>query len=78
MTVRIEDLEPLLLRAEKPARYLGGEFNVARKDDAEVDVRCCLAFPDVYDLGMSYHGYNLLYERVKRRPNWAAQRVFTP
>lgn len=78
MTVRIEDLEPLLLRVEKPARYLGGEFNVARKDEAEVEVRCCLAFPDVYDLGMSYHGYNLLYERINRRPNWAAERVFTP
>lgn len=78
MPVRIEDLEPLLLRVEKPARYLGGEFNVSRKPDAAVAVRCCLAFPDVYDLGMSYHGYNLLYERVNRNPRWAAERAFTP
>lgn len=78
MPVRIEDLEPLLLRVEKPARYLGGEFNVASKPDGDVAVRCCLAFPDVYDLGMSYHGYNLLYERVNRNPRWAAERVFTP
>lgn len=78
MPVALETIEPLLLRVEKPARYLGGEFNQAIKDGPEVKVRCCLAFPDVYDLGMSYHGYSLLYERINRNPNWAAERAFTP
>jgi len=78
MPVDLKKLEPLLLRVEKPARYLGGEFNVATKPEAEVSVRCCLAFPDVYDLGMSYHGYNLLYERLNSRDGWAAERAFTP
>lgn len=78
MNVRIEDLEPILLHVEKPARYLGGEFNVLAKDDSAIRVRCCLAFPDVYDLGMSYHGYNLLYERLNANPVWAAERAFTP
>lgn len=78
MKVDWKDLEPLLLRVEKPARYLGGEFNAAVKEGPEVRVRCCLAFPDVYDLGMSYHGYNLLYERINANPHWAAERTFTP
>ena len=72
MPVRLEQIEPLLLKVKKPARYLGGEFNQVVKEGPEVRVRCCLAFPDVYDLGMSYHGYSLLYERVNRNPRWAA------
>lgn len=76
MPVAFEDIEPLLMRVEKPARYVGGEFNRVVKHDALV--RVCLAFPDVYDLGMSYHGYSLLYERVNRNPQWAAERAFTP
>lgn len=78
MPVPIEAIEPLLLKVEKPARYLGGEFNQVVKEGPEVRVRCCLAFPDVYDLGMSYHGYALLYERVNKNPHWAAERAFTP
>jgi len=78
MAVSFEALEPLLLKVEKPGRYVGGEFNQIVKEGPEVRVRCCLAFPDVYDLGMSYHGYSLLYERINARPGWAAERAFTP
>lgn len=78
MPISFEDIEPLLLKVEKPGRYLGGEFNQIIKEGPEVSVRVCLAFPDVYDLGMSYHGYNLLYDRVNRTERWAAERAFTP
>lgn len=78
MPVSFREIEPLLLKVEKPGRYLGGEFNQVVKEGPEVRVRVCLAFPDVYDLGMSYHGYNLLYERVNRHEYWAAERAFTP
>lgn len=77
MPVDMNQIEPLLLRVEKPARYLGGEFNQVVKTEG-VTVRCCLAFPDVYDLGMSYHGYSLLYARINRHEHWAAERAFTP
>lgn len=78
MPVSMAQIEPLLLRVAKPARYVGGEFNQIVREGPEVRVRCCLAFPDVYDLGMSYHGYSLLYERINRNPAWAAERAFTP
>lgn len=71
-------IEPLLLRVEKPARYIGGEFNVVRKRDEEVEVRLVLAFPDIYDLGMSYHGYKILYELVNAQPGFQAERAFAP
>lgn len=71
-------LERLLLTVDKPARYVGGEFNTTLKPDAEVDVRIALAFPDVYDIGMSYHGFKIFYERINRMPGFQAERVFAP
>lgn len=77
MPVSWEQIEPLLMQVEKPARYVGGEFNQVIKPEAAV--RCCLAFPDVYELGMSYHGYRLLYERINNaQEDWAAERAFCP
>ncbi len=78
MPIRFEEIEPHLLKVEKPGRYVGGEYNQVVKDSPNVTARVCLAFPDAYDLGMSYHGYALLYERINKHPNWAAERVFTP
>ena len=69
-------IEPLLMQVEKPARYVGGEFNQIVKPDAAI--RVCLAFPDLYEVGMSYHGYRLLYERLNTHDGWAAERAFTP
>lgn len=71
-------IEPLLLQVEKPARYCGGEMNVVRKPDEEVQVRLALAFPDLYELGMSYHGFKILYELVNAVPGFQAERTFTP
>ncbi|HPK01152.1 MAG TPA: TIGR03960 family B12-binding radical SAM protein [Candidatus Sumerlaeota bacterium] len=76
MPVAWEQIEPLLMRVGKPARYVGGEFNQIVKPRARV--RACLAFPDLYEIGMSYHGYRLLYERLNRQPGWAAERAFCP
>ncbi len=53
---------------EKPARYLGGEYQAVRKDRAAVDARVCLAFPDVYDIGMSHLGTKILYSLLNKRP----------
>ncbi|MEI6634784.1 MAG: TIGR03960 family B12-binding radical SAM protein [Chlamydiota bacterium] len=60
----------------KPGRYIGGEFGAAAKPDAEV--RIALAFPDVYEIGMSHLGLRILYSLVNERPGLAAERVFAP
>lgn len=71
-------LERILLKVDKPARYTGGEFNTTLKPDAEVEVRLALAFPDVYDIGMSYHGFKIFYERINRIQGFQCERVFAP
>jgi radical SAM family uncharacterized protein/radical SAM-linked protein len=67
-----------LHRVEKPARYLGGEYQQVRKDPAAVDVRMCLCFPDIYDIGMSHLGTKILYSVLNRQPRIAAERAFAP
>ena len=76
MPISWEKIEPLLMKVAKPARYVGGEFNQVVKPGA--GVRVCLAFPDLYEIGMSYHGYRLLYERINAVGDWAAERAFCP
>ena len=68
----------LLPRVEMPAQYLGGEWNLVRKDHREVRGRLCLAFPDVYTIGMSHHGLQVLYSLMNARDDWACERAFTP
>ncbi len=70
--------EPALRGVEKPARYAGGEWNAVCKDPAAVRIRVALAFPDVYEIGMSYPGQKILYERANRRADVLAERVYTP
>jgi radical SAM superfamily enzyme YgiQ (UPF0313 family) len=70
--------EPALRGVEKPARYAGGEWNAVRKDPGTVRIRAALAFPDVYEIGMSYPGQKILYDRANRRADVLAERVFTP
>lgn len=65
-------------RVEKPARYLGGEFGAVRKDWATVDARVCLAFPDVYDIGMSHLGFKILYKVLNDDPRTLAERAYVP
>jgi radical SAM family uncharacterized protein/radical SAM-linked protein len=65
-------------RVEKPARYLGGEFQSVRKDLAAADVRIALAFPDLYDIGMSHLGTKILYSLLNKDPHIACERAFVP
>lgn len=65
---------------EKPARYLGGEYQSVRKvwDAPEIDVRVALAFPDSYEIGMSHLGTKILYSLLNRDPKILCERAFTP
>src|SRR5512139_3417560 len=63
-------------RVAKPARYLGGEYQAVVK--TEVDARVCLAFPDVYDIGMSHLGTKIIYSLLNKDPRIACERAFTP
>jgi radical SAM family uncharacterized protein/radical SAM-linked protein len=65
-------------RVEKPARYLGGEYQSIRKDPSTVEVRVALAFPDVYDIGMSHLGTKILYSLLNKDPRIACERAFAP
>ncbi|MCA9166330.1 MAG: TIGR03960 family B12-binding radical SAM protein [Planctomycetales bacterium] len=62
----------------QPAQYVGGELNMVRKDLSQVDGRLCLAFPDTYALGMSHHGFQVLYSLMNGIDRWYCERVFTP
>jgi radical SAM family uncharacterized protein/radical SAM-linked protein len=71
----IEDILPLV---EKPSRYLGGEFNQIKKDPAHVKLRFALAFPDLYEIGTSHFGMQILYRILNAHSDIAAERVFAP
>jgi radical SAM family uncharacterized protein/radical SAM-linked protein len=72
------DLDALVLRAQKPSRYVGGEFGAVRKDLGAAALRFALAFPDTYEVGMSNLGFRLLYHLLNDRPEIACERVFLP
>jgi radical SAM family uncharacterized protein len=65
-------------RVQKPARYLGGEIGARAKDWAAVEARVCLAFPDVYDIGMSHLGFKILYKLLNDDPRTLAERAYAP
>lgn len=71
-------LLPLLPYVEKPARYIGGELNARSKDWDAGMIKVALAFPDIYDLGMSYLGFKILYELINGREDALAERVYLP
>ena len=66
----------LLSRVEKPARYIGGEWNSIVKPEA--DIRFALLFPDVYEIGMSHLGSRILYHALNRVEGIACERAFAP
>jgi len=70
--------EQLISQAIKPARYLGGEHNSIVKDWNSADIKVALAYPDLYDLGMSNLGLALLYDIINKRTDALAERVFSP
>jgi radical SAM family uncharacterized protein len=70
--------DDILYRVEKPARYIGGEFNSTSKDPKSVDIRYAFCFPDVYEVGMSHLGTKILYHVLNQREDTFCERAFTP
>lgn len=70
--------EEILLRVTKPARYIGGEINMVKKNPENVDIRFAFCFPDVYEIGMSHLGLEILYYFFNRREDTYCERVFAP
>ena len=71
-------LERILPRVQKPARYVGGEYNAVMKDKAQVDLRFAFCFPDTYEIGMSNLGYRILYGALNEMPGVWCERAFAP
>jgi len=71
-------LDSILPTVEKPARYVGGEWNHVAKDLAQVSARIALCFPDTYEIGMSHLGLKILYSLLNKRKDWWAERVYAP
>ena len=70
--------EDLISLVSQPSRYLGGEINAVTKDLSRVNLKVCLAFPDVYEVGMCHLGLQILYHLLNARPDIAAERVYAP
>lgn len=70
--------EEILLQIEKPERYIGNEVNSVMKDKNAVDIRFAFAFPDVYEIGMSHLGIQILYDMFNRREGIWCERVYSP
>ena len=73
-----KELDRILKKVEKPARYIGGEVNSVIKDPADVSVRVGFAFPDTYEIGMSYMGLQILYNILNKNPDIYCERIFAP
>lgn len=73
-----EQLEKILNRVEKPARYIGNELNIVKKNVTEDIVRFAFAFPDVYEVGMSHLGMHILYSLLNSKDDIYCERVFAP
>ena len=71
-------LERILMRVQKPARYVGGEYNAVIKDKSEVDTRIAFCFPDTYEIGMSNLGMRILYGVMNGMDGVWCERVFAP
>ena len=70
--------DEILLSIEKPARYIGNEVNSIMKNKNEVDIRFAMCFPDVYEIGMSHLGIQILYDMFNRRDDVWCERVYSP
>ena len=70
--------DEILLSIEKPARYIGNEVNMVKKDMNKVDVRFAMCFPDVYEIGMSHLGIQILYDMFNKMDGVYCERVYSP
>ena len=70
--------DDILMKVEKPARYIGNEVNSVMKDKDKIDIRFAMCFPDVYEIGMSHLGIQILYDMFNRREDVWCERVYSP
>lgn len=70
--------EDILMQVDKPARYIGNELNSITKDPSEVDVTFVMCFPDVYEVGMSHQGIQILYDMYNRQEGISCERLYSP
>lgn len=70
--------DDILMQVDKPARYIGNELNMIKKDPNDVEIRFAMCFPDVYEIGMSHLGIQILYEMYNRREDVYCERVYSP
>lgn len=70
--------DDILMQIDKPARYIGNELNMIKKNPKDVDIRFAMCFPDVYEIGMSHLGIQILYEMYNRREDVYCERVYSP
>ena len=70
--------DEILMTVEKPSRYIGHEVNMVEKDLSKIDIRFAMCFPDVYEIGMSYLGIQILYDMFNRREDTYCERVYSP
>ena len=70
--------DEILMAVDKPSRYIGHEYNMVEKDLDTVDIRVAMCFPDVYEIGMSYLGIQILYDMFNRREDTYCERVYSP
>ena len=78
MQIDLNKLEHILPTVRKPGRYVGGEYNIIVNDWTVTPTRVCLAFPDIYDLGMSNLGIAILYDVLNALPDVLAERTYAP
>src|SRR5512139_4104032 len=74
----VMDLDRLVRQVNKPARYTGGEWNSIVKDCDATPIRIALAYPDLYEIGMSNMALPILYDLLNRQPDVLAERVYAP
>ena len=70
--------DEILMKIDKPARYIGNELNSVKKDKENVAIRFAMCFPDVYEIGMSHLGIKILYSVANSRDDVWCERVFAP
>src|SRR5689334_4150160 len=71
-------LDRILLKVQKPGRYVGGELNSVVKDWEKVSTKVAFVFPDIYDIGVSNVGLKILYDQVNQREDALAERAYAP
>lgn len=77
MTTKVP-LDAILPLVQKPGRYIGGELNSVHPDYSKIDLSFVLVFPDLYEIGMSHQGLQILYHIINRQPGLAAERCYAP